>query len=60
MTTSLVGGNTEMIRMSCFSNMKIYKRFVAVNTIFSYSNLYYEIYYIKRIPMECLILINIS
>ena len=36
MTMYLTGGNTEMIPMSCFSNMKIYTRFVAVNVLFSY------------------------
>ena len=29
------GGNTEMIQMSCFSNMKIYTRFVVASISFS-------------------------
>ena len=49
MTTSLAGGNTEMIRMSCFSNMKIYKRFVVMNIKFTYPNLHsYKIWNIYR------------
>ena len=31
------GGNTEMIQMSCFSNMKIYSRYVAANIVFNYA-----------------------
>ena len=29
------GGNTEMIQMSCFSNMKIYTRYVVASISFS-------------------------
>ena len=34
MTMFWTGGSTKMTPMSCFLNMKIYKRFVVVRTVF--------------------------
>ena len=31
------GGNTEMIQMSCFSDMKIYTRYVAASIVFHFA-----------------------
>ena len=35
------GGNTEMIQMSCFSNMKIYTRYVVASIVFNFAISFY-------------------
>ena len=35
------GGNTEMIQMSCFSNMKIYTRYVVASVAVNFAIWFY-------------------
>ena len=46
------GGNTEMIQMSCFSNMKIYTRYVATNIVFNFAICFYKFIFTNKFPFN--------